>query len=332
MKTLPTAFFTGATGFVGSHAARHFLSEGWRVKALVRRPERPGLLPAGVEVVAGDVSGGRYGEAIDGSDAIVHVAGVTKARNLREYMAGNAAGTEALVRTAREASPSARFVLISSQSAAGPSRDGRPVREDDEPSPVSWYGISKLAGERSVADGWPGSWAIVRPSVVYGPGDPGLLQLFSTVARGWAPILAGGGRRIQLIAAEDLARVLLAAATRPALAARRGFAAGPPVTMGDLVGFAASLRRPPARRVPVPALALRAAGWFETLRESLSGRSRPFNRDKAREVLQTDWICDPTPYLRDAGVEDLAPWREGIARTIAWYQREGWIPPAFGQL
>ena len=327
-----TAFFTGATGFVGSHAARFFLARGWKVKALVRRPDRPGLLPAGVEVVAGELADERYRKAIEGSDAIVHVAGTTRARSLGDYTASNVRGTEALVRAASETASPARFVFVSSQSAVGPSRRGEPVREEDAPAPVSWYGISKLEGERAVERGWKGSWTIVRPSVVYGAGDPGLVQLFATVAGGWAPVIAGGRRRIQLIWASDLARVLFAAATRPELAGRRGFAAGPPLAMAELVAFVASLRRPPARRVPVPALAVRCAGWVETFRETLTGRARPFNRDKAREILQPDWICDAEPLLRDAGIADLRPWREGIAETIGWYQREGWIRPAFGEL
>ena len=329
---MSTVFITGATGFVGSHAARLFLAEGWGVRALVRNPARPGLLPPGVEIVAGGLSAGDHRRSLEGCDAVVHVAGITKARSLAEYSAVNAEGTSAMVRAASDAAPRARFVLVSSQAAAGPSRGGVPVREGDPPAPVSWYGMSKLAGENAVAEGWKGSWCIVRPSVVYGPGDPGLLQLFSAVARGWAPILAGGRRRIQLIGAAELARVLLAAATRPELSGRRGFAAGPPVGMGELVGYSASLRRPPARRVPIPALAIRAAGWIESFRETVTGKSRPFNRDKAREILQPEWICDPEPFLRDAAAGDLAPWREGIARTIAWYVREGWIPAAFGEL
>ncbi len=329
---MKTAFITGATGFVGSHAAGLFVAEGWRVRALVRDPGRPGLLPPGVEIVRGDLASGAYGASLEGCDAVVHVAGLTKARNLAEYRAVNAGATAVLVGVASLAAPSARFVHVSSQAAAGPSRGGAPVREGDAPAPVSWYGASKLAGEEAVVDGWKGTWCVVRPSVVYGPGDRGLLQLFRTVARGWAPIIAGGRRRVQLIGAAELARVLLAAATRAELSGRRGFAAGPPLEMGELVELVSSLRRPPARRVPVPEVALRAAGWFETIREALTRKSRPFNRDKAREILQPGWVCDPEPFLRDAGVGPLAPWREGIARTIAWYMAEGWLPGAFGEL
>jgi len=328
---LKTVFLTGATGFVGSHAASRFLAAGWRVRGLVRRPDRPGLLPAGVEAVPGDLSNVPAG-AIEGADAIVHVAGVTRARSRSGYFDVNARATEALARAAAAVSPAAKFVLVSSQSAAGPSREGRPVAESDPPRPVSWYGESKLEGERAVERVWKGDWTVVRPAVVYGPGDPGMLQLFSLIARGWAPVLAGGACRIQLIWAGDLARVLLAAADDRGLSGRRGFAAGPAMTTKELALFAGSLRRPRARMLPIPAFAVRAAGMLESAREALTRKSRPFNRDKAREILQPDWVCDAEPFLRDAGVNDLRPWKEGIAETLGWYQREGWLHASFSEL
>jgi hypothetical protein len=191
------------------------------------------------------------------------------------------------------------FVLVSSQAAAGPARDGRAVTEDDEPCPVSWYGLSKLEGENAVARSFPGPWCIIRPAVVYGPGDPGLLEMFRVVQKGIAPILAGGRRRLQLIAVQDLARMLVAAASRPDLARRRGFAATDVVSMGELARKIAVLRSPPAKPFPVPAIAIRAAGAIESIRQWLTRRPRPFNRDKAREILQNDWLCDAGPMLRD---------------------------------
>lgn len=327
-------FITGATGFVGSHAARRFAAEGWRVKALVRRPEKPGLLPAGVEIVAGDLRDAKgYLRPLEGCDAVVHAAGATRARSLSEYRETNVGGAAALASAAAQACPAAMFVLVSSQSAAGPSLGGIPVRERDVPRPVSWYGISKLEGEEAVARARAGPWCAVRPCTVYGPGDPGLFQLFSIVARGWAPVLAGGRGKIQLIAAAELARIVVAAALRPDLSERRGFAAASETTTGELVSYIASLRRPPARFVPVPAALIRAAGWADSIRETVTRRARPFNRDKAREMLQPEWLCDPLPFLADLGITDLAPdWRAGIRETALWYRREGWLASSFAQL
>lgn len=317
---MKTVFVTGATGFVGSHTASLFLKEGWHVKALVRRPDRPGLLPAGTEVVPGDLlEADRYRDALRGCDAVVHVAGAVKALNLAGYEAVNVEGAQAIARAADESCPEAMFVLVSSQAAAGPARTGAPVTENDPPAPVSWYGQSKLAGEEAVARTFRGNWCIVRPCVVYGPGDPGVLELFRTIQRGWAPVVAGGRMRVQLIAVEDLARVLFVAARRPDLKGRRGFAAVDTVTMNDLTEVIAQLRNPPARRISVPTMAVRLVGVLETLREQITRSARPFNRDKARELLQRDWICDSAPFLQALDVAGFMHWREGIPRLCRYY-------------
>ena len=86
------------------------------------------------------------------------------------------------------------------------------------------------------------------------------------------------------------------------------------------------LRDPPARLVPVPDLLLRMAGAFETLREVLTRRSRPFNADKAREILAGDWICDPTPMLSELELPPQPPLKEGLRETWNWYLRQGWLP------
>lgn len=346
---MKTVFLTGGTGFVGSHTAEQFLANGWHVKALVRDPSCPGRLPIGVDVVPGDLlSRDTYRAAMRGCEAVVHVAGVVKALNLQGYRRVNRDGAEAVVATAAAACPEAMFVLVSSQAAAGPARAGRAITEADPPRPVSWYGQSKLEGEEAVARSYPGAWCAIRPSVVYGPGDVGLLEMFRVVQKGFAPIMAGGGRRLQLIAVRDLARILVAAADRPDLAKRRGFAATDVVSMGDLVRGIAELRRPPVKLVPVPAIAIRAAGAVESVRQWITRRPRPFSWDKAREILQSDWLCDARPLLRDLlGVESpiiggavlsvteesavppaapqLTPWQQGLRDLCRCYVRDKWL-------
>lgn len=51
----PLALVTGATGALGPELVRQLTMMGWRVRALARRPPAPGLLPAAVEVVRGDI-------------------------------------------------------------------------------------------------------------------------------------------------------------------------------------------------------------------------------------------------------------------------------------
>ena len=173
---------------MGSHVACALCNAGWRVKALVRRSGNPRQLGIGdlpVEIVPGDLSAHTdLADAVSGSDAIVHVAGLVRARTLDDYREGNVLATVRLLRAAHQRAPDALVVLVSSQAAAGPARDGRQVREGDVARPVSGYGISKREGEEAVEREWKGPWIVLRPGVVYGPRDRGLLPLFKAAARG----------------------------------------------------------------------------------------------------------------------------------------------------
>src|SRR5262249_27775795 len=253
-----TAFLTGGTGFVGAHVARALGEEGWSVRALARRPEAlaaEDLRDLSLESVAGDLSHASESalrEGARGVEAIVHVAGLVKARSLEAYREVNAGGTVQLLRAAAQSAPDALFVLVSSQAAAGPARNGRPVEEGDPAAPVSWYGRSKLEAEEAVASEWKGPWIVLRPVVVYGAGVRGLLRLFAAARRGWVPVPAGRSR-VQLIEAPRAARAIALCAGRPDLSGQTAFLGDPEsVEISDLSAIIASLPQKPARRFPVP--------------------------------------------------------------------------------
>lgn len=330
---MPTAFLTGGTGFLGGHVAQALLAEGWSVRALSReRPRRrdPALFELPVERVVGDLSRpADLARACSGCQAIVHVAGLVKARTLEDYRRVNAYGTQLLVEAAGETAGDALFLHVSSQAAAGPAREGRPVEEGDPPRPVSWYGVSKREGEQAVERGWKGPWIVLRPGVLYGPGDPGLFTYFRLAASGWLPVPAGGSR-IQIGAAGDAALAIARAASRRDLAGRAGFLCNPdPISVGALASAISRLPPRAARLLPIPAPLLRAAGLAETIRESLTRRSRPFNADKAREILAGDWLCDPSPMRRDLDLPPPVPLAEGLLETWDWYVQNGWIGNRF---
>ncbi|MDQ5873665.1 MAG: hypothetical protein M3547_15830, partial [Acidobacteriota bacterium] len=106
-----------------------------------------------------------------------------------------------------------------------------------------------------------------------------------------------------------------------------GFVCDPePVTVRQLAASIARAGERSARLVPLPASIVRLAGALETVRETLTRESRPFNADKARELLAGDWLCDPTPLRRDLSLPEPPPLEEGLRATWGWYRREGWIP------
>ena len=163
---MPKALVTGGTGFVGGHVVHALLNDGWSVRVLARDPSKKGSLidGSGADLVRGDLSSDDgLEEAARGVDAVVHAAGILKARSLEDYREVNRRGTERLLRAAARSSPRARFVLVSSQAAAGPARRGRPVTEPNSaPTSRRW---SPSALPSSVGNG-PAPTRVVQALVM----------------------------------------------------------------------------------------------------------------------------------------------------------------------
>ncbi|HQQ76414.1 MAG TPA: NAD-dependent epimerase/dehydratase family protein [Thermoanaerobaculia bacterium] len=317
---------TGGTGFVGSHVADALLAAGYRVRALVRRPDDVAWLKGtGVDLVKGDVRDAATLPAlVEGASAVVHVAGKTSARNEAEYMAANAAGTENVAAASRRHAPGAHVVLVSSQAAGGPSVGGVPVKAGDQPRPVSAYGRSKLAGEEALRrSGVP--FTILRPSGVYGPRETAIRDLFVAASKGVVPILAGGRPRIQLAYGPDVAAAVAGALER----GPRGetfYVAHPEVL--DYGSIAETLSRLPSRkpwRLPVPSGVVRGAGHLAGA-VSRFGKGPPvFNAEKANEMLQEAWLCDVSDAQAALGQPFRTDFATGSRLTWDWYLERGWL-------
>jgi nucleoside-diphosphate-sugar epimerase len=325
---MPAAFVTGGSGFLGWHAAKALAEAGIDVRAIVRggAARATGLEDIPVEVFEGDLSESGIPEAaLAGCSAVVHAAGLVKARTLAEYREVNVTGTERLLEAAQRSCPDALFLYVSSQAAAGPARGGRPVTEEDPARPVSWYGISKREGEEAVARGWAGPWVVLRPGVLYGPRDRGLLTYFQMARTGVLPVPAARSR-VQIGSVEQTALAIARAARRTDLAGRTGFVCDPePISLRELARLVADCSGRRVRLVDLPDSAVRLAGRLETVRETVTRRSRPFNADKAREVLAGDWLCDAAPMRRDLELPAPPPLEDGLRATWAWYRKEGWL-------
>ena len=243
---------TGGTGFIGTHLLEKLVASGQAVRALVRRTgARPRSLPAGVETVYGDLaSGAGIAEALRGTHAVIHLAGVTKALRPGDYYTGNVRATEQLVHAM--AGQGIRLVHVSSLAAIGPSEAGVLLAEDAEPHPLTHYGKSKLAAEKVVRDLAPYA-VIVRPPVVYGPRDTDVFQLLKSISKGLVLEIAGGERWFSAIYVKDLVDGLLAAAGTPLAAGRTYFLAhAKPVSWRHLGASAARIMARTPRVVTVP--------------------------------------------------------------------------------
>ncbi|MBK9064142.1 MAG: NAD-dependent epimerase/dehydratase family protein [Acidobacteria bacterium] len=317
---------TGGTGFVGSHVADALLAAGYRVRALVRRPDDVAWLKGtGVDLVRGDVRDAATLPAlVEGASAVVHVAGKTSARSEAEYLAANAAGTENVAAAVRTHAPGAHVVLVSSQAAGGPSRDGVPVSPSSVPDPVSAYGRSKLAGEEALRRaGVP--FTILRPCAVYGPRETAIRDLFVAASRGVVPVLAGGKPRVQMVYGPDVAAAVKGALDRGG----RGetfYVAHPEVL--DYASIAETLAGLPSRRpfrLPVPGAVIRGAGHIVGALSAFAKGPPVFNSEKADEMLQEAWLCDVSEAQVALGQPFRTDFATGSRLTWEWYLERGWL-------
>jgi len=300
---------TGATGFVGAHVLDRLVADGYQVFALARRAQDP---RPGVTWVSGDLTDeAALRLLVKDADAVVHVAGLIKARRRADFFDINKAGTARLL-AALDGRP-VRYVHLSSLAARQPALSG--------------YAASKAAAEALVR-ARPGlDWTILRPPAVYGPGDRETLVFFKA-ARARHPLLPGGpGHRTSLIHVADLAAAIAAALGLPGLSGETadvhdGAPGG--YAFAEVLGMIAG--RPGWHRpVFVPSLVLQAAGGAIWLASMVTGTVPMLTPGKARELTHADWICRDDTLAR-AGWHAAIPAPRGLAETRAWYEASGDLP------
>lgn len=324
---------TGGTGFIGQRLARRIIDRGDTLTVLVRASSRRGPLEAlGARFTVGDLATGEgLAEAVRDVDCVLHLAGVTKARKPAGYFEGNAKGTRRVVEAMAALPHPPRLVYCSSLAAAGPSTPERPRREEDVPAPVSIYGKSKLGGEEAVrefADRVP--CIILRPPIVYGPGDTEFIPSMLPMARKGLAIKSGfGPKRYSLIHVDDLCTALLAAAERGTTLAKGDPAQGVytvsdgrEYTWEDVCGaLAGALGRGRPTVVPVPDAIGYLIGLGSEIIARLRGTVPILNRDKVREMMSPAWTCTTERASQELGFTPAIPLAQGIAGTLASYQQ-----------
>jgi UDP-glucose 4-epimerase len=176
---MTTLLLTGATGLVGSRLLPRLVEDGVDCRALLRRDLTP---PAGVTGVRGDLGDpGSLRAAVEGMDAVVHLAALFRTTDEDAIWRANLDGTRNLVEAVQAYAPQARFVMASTGNVYNADAE-RPGRETDACAPTAAYPASKLAAEALLrASGL--TWAIVRLPFVYGDGDGHLASMPSLASR-----------------------------------------------------------------------------------------------------------------------------------------------------
>lgn len=214
----------GADGFLGSHLLPRLESRGHIVRATFHDAKGPGRRVApGVEWRETDLTRADQVEGLaEGCDVIVHLAGLFSRSGGQTLAQVHGTGTRHLLADGVRAGV-ARFVYVSVLGA-------RPVGGE--------YFSTKFDAESAVvASSLPS--VVLRPSVIYGPGDQFTAAIVRLLKKLPVFPMPGGGRfRIQPLAVEDMTDALIQCVERKDLDGRQFELAGPERLMfREIVGF-----------------------------------------------------------------------------------------------
>ena len=300
---LPMSRFavTGASGFIGRALVAHLRQNLVDVVA-VTRSSSVSSSSFEVQYCPDYLHTTRLVELFRSCDVVIHLAALahrsSQTCSVNEIMLYRQSNLDSLVSVARAASQARvkRLVFVSSIGVNGPSTDGTPFTEADQPSPSEPYAISKLESERALSEELQNTltdWVVLRPPLVYGPGCPGnlarLIQLASS-----SPLLPFGSFHAPrtLIAIENLIDAVLIASRHPAVS-RRVFVVADSEDIdlaGILRAFLIGLGRGTWRLLPIPTfligLLMNLMG-MKPLWDKLSGELRV---DSSSFTRETGWV------------------------------------------
>jgi nucleoside-diphosphate-sugar epimerase len=326
----PQVLVTGGTGFVGSHLVERLLRNGYGVTCLVRDLRHLRWLE-GMEVrlMQGDCTRPEsLADAVKGVSLVFHCAGLTKTIHARDYYIVNHLGTKNLLEACARYNPGIdKFILVSSQAAAGPSLDGRPVDDGTIAHPVSDYGRSKLFSEdevRGFKDRFP--VVIIRPTSVYGPRDADVYEMFRWASRGLTLQLTGGERYFNLCYVEDLTAALLLSAERKTESGSVYFVAeSRSYSWSEFRALLLSTGGVKARTLKIPYSAAWLLGLVSEIGSIFTKRPALANRQKVHEAAQRYWLCDVGKIENDLCFRAEYPLQKGLELTWQWYRKNRWL-------
>lgn len=314
---------TGVAGFVGSSLAERLLAEGHTVVGIdsfalyygrdIKEHNLTHLRgQPGFTFIEGDLNALDLATMLADAEVIFHQAaqaGVLASwgQTFQSYIDANIAATQRLLEATRHLPALRRFAYASSSSVYGNTPD-LPARETGQTTPVSPYGVTKLAGEhlcRLYAANFGVPTVSLRYFTVYGPRqrpDMGIHKFIRATLTGQPITIYGDGTQTRdFTYISDIVEANLAAA-------ERDLAPGVVYNIGG------------GSRISVNALV--------ALIQELAGQTTTIQHIEKQAGDAEHTAADLTAAQRDLGFAPQVEHRTGLAAQIAWQRTglvEGWL-------
>lgn len=334
---VPVILITGSSGFIGSFLVDEASKRNMNVYAGIRKGSNTKYLAhQNIHIVEFDFSSTikvsnllREIEEKEGSiDYIIHNAGITKAKNKQEYIEVNTNYTSNFIfAICNSLKCTPKFIYMSSLAAYGPGNPLtlEPVNNSSTPAPVSKYGKSKLMAEKHIISQNVIPWLIIRPTAVYGPREKEIFTIFNMVNKGFQPGIKNNCQRLSFIYVKDLVSAIIDLTLSSNINKAYFISDGTTYTNKEFGEHIKDILRRKTFKISLTPKTMKLIAYILELIYRFKGETPGFNREKVDEMTENNWICDIQPLDVDIGFKPNYDLKKGIAETITWYEKEGWL-------
>ncbi len=320
---------TGAGGYVGGELVADLVRRGERVRAMVRDRSKAGALEKlGVPVVEADVrDAATLPRALEGVVRVHHIAALFRQAGFPEsvYHDINAEGTRRMLEASIAAGVK-RFTHCSTGGVLGDVKNP-PGTETSAYNPGDAYQRTKLEGEKIALEYFRGGrirGAVIRPAMIYGPGDTRNLKMFRMIAKGRF-FYAGPCKHVHFIDVRDLVRAFELAMEHEEVNAEVYMIAGEKAVPLNVMAEAIARNlgvAPPWLRLPIKPLQ-----WLGSACEAVCTplNIRPPIYRRRVDFFTKNRHFDASKAARDLGFKPARAFDDEVADIVRWYRENGWI-------
>ena len=314
---------TGASGFVGSHLTRRLVTEGYRVKALVRTTSSlDRLKELDIDLAYGDLTDiFSLHNAVKGVEIVFHAgASVGDWVKKEEAYAVNVKGTENILNAALAARVK-RFVSVSSLAVLGMKDHNATKEEAPYGATGDSYCDSKIESEKLVLEfgrrhNLPVT--VIRPGFIYGPGDNQVIpRVLEALEKGKFAFIGHGDKVLNTVYVGNLIQaVILAVRTEKAVGKIYNITDGVLVDRREFINTIADVWGLPRPKKEVPLwLAKALTPVFEKVNR-LTGSKKPplLNRAKMK-FMALNLHFDISRAVEELGYKPVSNLRQALEET-----------------
>ncbi|MFC1497783.1 NAD-dependent epimerase/dehydratase family protein [Verrucomicrobiota bacterium] len=322
---------TGATGFTGAVLTRKLAEAGLKINAIARETSNTQqLADLDINWFKGDVFNPEtVSAAADGVEYIFHVAAAFREAKLSDidYWNVHFKSTKLLAEASLKNSSFKRFVHISTVGVH--SHIENPPADENYPiQPGDIYQKTKAEAElwlREFAKEHNLPYTILRPAAIYGPGDKRLLKVFKMAAWKYFPLIGRGKCLYHLIHVEDLANIMILAATHEAALGEVFICGNPECFSLEQIGkTVAEILNNNFKIIRLPAWPFFVAGYLCEFICKPFGIEPPIYPRRVA-FFTKDRSFDTLKLRKTLGYQVKYSNEQGLKQTAEWYIEQGWM-------